>query len=31
MRTRSAPSGDSSMLSIRSVTSGFAYRAPVIS
>ena len=30
-RTRSWPSEDSSMVSIRAVTSGFAYRAPVIS
>ena len=31
IRTRSAPSSDSSMVSTRSVTSGLAYRAPPIS
>ena len=31
IRTRSGPSWVSSALSIRAVTSGFAYRAPVIS
>ena len=31
IRTRSGPSSDSSIVSTRSVTSGFAYRAPPIS